>query len=254
MILAQDLRDQLAFALDAEDSDHYRDDTDYIPAINAAVKYLTMIVNSAYGQNKIGEEIFRELTYSGVFLTNNNSRVSLNVFPSEVWSILAIYVKPQTEEVFGVTAPDTSDTKKSYYLENLIHISSELDCKRLSLEEWARNKRNPLEHGYDGDQICDNLKLYAYLNPVNYRTGQGLNPVYRQDVEIRPKVENDQVTIFWAKKPEEITSITDTIDFPNSVFQILFDKALNYIAYKQGDQTNLYAVSSADIQQLITSL
>jgi hypothetical protein len=48
--------------------------------------------------------------------------------------------------------------------------------------------------------------------------------------------------------------MTDVIDFPNSVFQLLFDKALNYIAYKQGDQTNLYSVSSTDINQLLTTL
>ena len=32
---------------------------------------------------------------------------------------------------------------------------------------------------------------------------------------------------------------------------MLFDKALNYIAYKQGDQTNIYSVTNQDVQQLI---
>lgn len=252
MILVQDLRKELAFALDAEGSDHYRDEEDYIPAINAAMKWLTTVVNSAYGQNKIGEEIFRELTYSGVFLTNNNSRVSLNSFPSEVWSILAIYPNPEVEVDPDAPVPSTPDTKKSYYLSNLVHVSSELDCKRLSIEEWARNKRNPFEHGYDGDQICESLKLYAYLNPINYKLNGTLE--YLQDLEVRPKVVNDKITIFWVKKPDEVVSIDGVIDFPSSVFDLLFNKALNYIAYKQGDQTTLYGVSSADINQLLTSI
>lgn len=252
MILVQDLRNQLAFALDAEGSDHYRDDEDYIPAINAAMKWLTSLVNSAYGQNKIGEEIFRELSYSGVFRTNNNSRVSLNSFPSEVWSILAIYPKPKVEVNPLVPIPATPDNSLSYYLPNFIHVESELDCKRLTLEEWARNKRNPLEQGYDGDQACEELRMYAYLNPINYSTAGVSNSL--QYLEVRPKIVNDKITIFWAKKPDAVVSMTDVIDFPNSVFQLLFDKALNYIAYKQGDQTNLYSVSSADINQLLTTL
>jgi hypothetical protein len=86
MIQVQELRNQLAFALDAEGSDHYRDDLDYIPAINASVKWLTNVINSALGTDKFGEEFFRDLTYSGVFKTDNSSRVSLNVFPT--WSLV----------------------------------------------------------------------------------------------------------------------------------------------------------------------
>lgn len=249
MILVQDLRDQLLFALDAEGSDHYRDDLDIIPAINAATKWLTTLVNTAYGQNKISEEFFRELSYSGVFRTSDASRVSLNIFPSEVWTILAIYVKPTTENITGSPATSTPDDKQSYYLAEKLHLSSDLDCKRLSLEEWARNKKNPFEHGYDGSEICEELKIYAYLSPINYRLQTVMN-----EIEIRPSIANQEVTIFWAKKPDVVTTLADQIDFPNSTFQLLFDKALNYIAYKQGDQTSLYTVSSADIQQLLTAL
>lgn len=252
MISVQDLRDRLAFALDAEGSDHYTDLLDYIPAINLSVEWLTSLISSAYGENKIGEEFFRELTVSGVFLTNDSSRVSLNVFPSEVWSITAIYVNPVTEPISGIPAPLTPDVKQSYYLSNLLHKSSDLDCKRLSIEEWARNKKNPFEHGYDGNQICDDLKLYAYLNPITYNPSGAVQ--FKDEVEVRPSVVNNPITIFWVKRPDQVTAITDTINFPNSVFNMLFNKALNYISYKQGDQTNIYTVSTQDIQQLATSL
>ena len=241
MINALELRQQLAFALDAEGSDHYRDDLDYIPAINGAIRWLTAVISSAYGQDTFSEEFFRDLTSAGVFLTNNNSRVSLNVFPSEVWTILAVYAKPDVEVNTSLPVPVTPDPKQSYYLSNLIHISSINDCKRLNIEEWAVTKTNPLESGYDGNQLCDDLKLYAYLLNSNL-------------IEIRPSIANGKATIFWVKKPSTITTITDDIEFPSSVFQLLFDKALNYISYKQGDQTNLYSVSSQDIQQLLTLL
>jgi hypothetical protein len=252
MISTLELRNQIRFALDAENSDHYRDDLDIIPAINAAIKWLTSVVNSAYGQDKIGEEFFREISSSGVFRTSDTSRVSLTVFPSEVWSILAVYPKPVTRVIQGVPTPLTPDNTKSYYLPNKLHLSSQLSCKRLNLEEWATNYDNPFEAGYSGNQICDDLKLYAYLTPINYEVTSVLS--LTQELEVRPSTINSEITIFWAKKPTQITSLSDNITFPHSVFQLLFDKALNYIAYKQGDNTSIYTVTSTDIQQLITVL
>jgi hypothetical protein len=252
MFTALELRNQIRFALDAENSDHYRDDMDIIPSINAAIKWLTSVVNAAYGQNKLGEEFFRELSSSGVFLTSNTSRVSLSVFPNEVWSILGIYANPTTTQITGVPVPATPDNTRSYYLPNKLHLSSTDACKRLNIEEWATNYDNPFEAGYQGNQICDTLKLYAYLNPINY---QGFSTSYlTQEIEIRPTISLKEVTIFWAKKPDKIVSLSDEINFPESVFQLLFDKALNYIAYKQGDQTNIYGVTAQDIQQLLTVL
>lgn len=245
MIQALEIRNQLAFALDAEDSDHYRDDQDYIPAINAAMKWLTMVINGALSQNKLSEEFFREIAYSGVFKTTVNSRISLNVFPNEVWTILAIYPKPNTS---GSTIP-TPDTTLSYFMDGLLHIDSEKDCKRLTIEEWSRNKTNTMEAGYDGDLVCEALKRYAYLNPFNYSNTNIGN--HSKEIEIRPKLTNEFATVFWAKKPEVITDINDFVEFPNSCFTMLFDKALNYISFKQGDSTNLYSVTNADIQQLL---
>lgn len=250
MILAQDLRNQMAFALDAENSDHYLDDLDYIPAINASVKWLTNVVNAAYGQNKLGEEFFRDLAYSGVFQTTDTSRVSLNVFPNEVWTILGVYAKPKTSVIAGYPPVSTPDVTRSYFLSNIKHLSSLDSCKRLNVEEWALNASNPFEAGYDGDQICDDIKLYAYLSPFNYQ-GDNSGPI-SSEIEIRPSVINDKVTVFWAKKPSDVTSLSDNIEFPNSVFQLLFDKALNYIAYKQGDQTNIYGVTAQDIKELLS--
>jgi hypothetical protein len=75
-----------------------------------------------------------------------------------------------------------------------------------------------------------------------------------QELEIRPKLSNKKVSIFWVKKPDVITNINDNIGFPNSVFQLLFNKALFYISFKQGDGTTINSVSNADIQQLLDVL
>lgn len=252
MFTAQELRNQLAFALDAEYSDHYRDNEDYIPAINSSIKWLTNVVNMAMGQNKLGEEFFREISYSGVFQTDDISRISLTVFPSEVWTILAIYPLPITIKNKSVPTPVIDDLTYSYFRRDLIHRTAVNDCKRLNIEEWARNKDNPFEAGYEGDALCGDLVRYAYLNPLNHwNSNLGL---HSQEIEIRPLLQNKLATVFWAKKPSEIVTLADNIEFPNSVRQLLFDKALNYIAYKQGDQTNLYTVTNADIQLLLSNI
>lgn len=249
MIQAQDLRNQLAFALDAEGSDHYRDVEDYLPAMNAAVKWLTNVINSALGRDKLGEEFFRDLTYSGVFRTDDCSRVSLNVFPNDVWSVLSVFVEPTTRDIAGQVPPVITEDTDSYFMNNLLHKGSYKSCKRLSIEEWATSRPNPFEDGYDGDQICDDLKQYAYLNPINYEnTNSGTTA---NEIEVRPAIINDNITIFWVKKPATLVDITDQIEFPESVFQLLFNKALNYISYKQGDQTTIHSVTDRDIALLL---
>ena len=90
------------------------------------------------------------------------------------------------------------------------------------------------------------------MNPINYL--QTSSSYLTQELEVRPSAPNKEVTIFWAKKPSQIVTLNDEINFPNSVFQLLFDKSLNYIAYKQGDQTNLYGVTAQDINQLLNVL
>lgn len=250
MISALELRKQMAFALDAEGSDYYRDDLDYIPAINTAIKWLTSVVNLTLGEDKLGEEFFREIAYSGIFQTNFYSRVSLSVLPSEPWTILALYPLPTTSPT-GATPVDVP-TNMSGYRSDLLYVNSTQDCKRLTIEEWSRNKDNPFEAGYDGIAIAEPLKKYAYLAPYNH-LGTNIGQT-SQEIEIRPAIPNKLVAIFWVKKPQPIVTINDNIEFPSSVFNLLFDKALQYISMKQGDGTTISTATQQDMQLLMKVL
>ena len=250
-ILAQTLADQMRFALDAEGADHYNDTLDIIPAINASMKWLNNVMSLAFGQKKIGEEIFQDISTAGVFQTSKASRISFSVFPEPVWTILAIMPSPTTDTTGQIFTPPAS-TKNSAYRNDLYHIASEFDAKRLTIEEWTINRNNPFEAGYDGTVICDALKEYAYTAPANY-SPLGTNTIDRE-IEIRPALNQKLVTVFWAKKPTPITSLADFIEFPDTAFQTLFNKALQYISYKQGDQTTLNTVTNQDIQILLQSI
>lgn len=262
-IPAQDIAGRIRAALDAENSDHYRDDLDIIPAINAAQDWLVTIINSVFGNKKFGEEILCDLTQADVFQTTEDSRVSLNVFPETPWTILAVYPKPTTKSNLTPVATVQTNAKISIHKEELYHVSSDNSAKRLTIEEWATNKSNPFEPGYDGDQLCDELKEYAYLDPFDYQSypvvpGTGmpnlLNPLQQKEIEIRPALVNELVTIFYAKEPTKITALNQNVLFPVSALSLLTQRALGYISYKQGDGTNLYAVTQLDINNLLQSI
>jgi len=144
----------------------------------------------------------------------------------------------------------------SYYLSDYIHLTADYSAKRLTVEEWAINKNNPFEKGNTIiDSDCPELIEYAYLDAFNYyKEGGGFGlPIY-STIEIRPSVPNEKVTVFYVKKPIPAVATTDSIPFPDTVFPLIFNKALQYVAYKQGDQTTLYTVTAADIAQLIKTV
>lgn len=250
-IQVQDVVDRLRFALDAEGADHYDDTRDLIPAIQSSVNWLISVINATLGHKKLGEEIFRELKVGEVHYSSRDSRVSFNKFEFEPWTLLAVYPKAVTGTTDATGQTPAINQIESERRDDLYHISSEKSAKRLTIEEWATNKGNPFEAGFDGAVLCDDLIQYAYLDPFKYgQTVSGTN----SEIEIRPSVANENVTIFYAKKPTEISVVGDVIEFPDSVFMLIFNKALQYVSYKQGDGTTAFGVTSRDISLLIGSV
>lgn len=247
----QDIIDQMRFALDAEGQDYYDDNRDFIPSINASVRWLVNVINQAIGENKVSEEVLVDLSTVDVFYTSKNSRVSLNVFPSEVWTIIGVYPKPVVDDTGNAYTPPVSNINSAHRTDKYF-IESEYSCKRLNAEEWNENSDNPFEAGYKkADLNCPDVLDFAYVGPKNYGSnGSGLT----REIEIRPYIPEENVAVEYIRKHDKITLVTDDVEFPDTLFQMIFNRALKYIAYKQGDQTNLFAVTSEDIEQLINSV
>ena len=252
-ILVSDIIGRLNAALDAEGSDHYDNDRDFFPAINTGIEWLMSVVNATLGHKKLGEEIFRDLKRVEVHNASSNSRLSLRKFGFEPWTILAVYVKPTTAAVpSAATINPSSNLVESLRRTDRYHLSADYSAKRLTIEEWTTNKNNPFEAGYTGETLCDGLTQYAYLDPFNYNHINGGSA--RGEIEVRPNVANEYVTIFYARKPELVNATGDEILLPSSVMPIIVNKALQYIAYKQGDGTNIYNVTSQDISLLLRTV
>jgi hypothetical protein len=251
-ILAQDIADEMRAALDAEGADYYDDVLDIIPAINNAVRWVESVINKTLGQKKPGEEILRDITIASVFRTSQDSRLSLNNFPFEVWTILSVEPLPITGNT-GAAVPAMPNDKQSYSRPDLYHVKSTKSSKRLTGEEWTISvNENPFAPGYDGGAICDDIKEYAYLNPVTY--GPSNTVVIASEIEISPVLNKQLVTVFYAKKPTAIVALTGNIEFPSTIFQLLLSKSLQFISIKQGDGTNLWTVSQNDVNVLLQSI
>jgi len=285
---AQSVRDRMArIGLDAEGSDHYRDDIDFIPAINSSIRWMVNVVNQVLAKKKMSPEIFRELTFAKVWQTNSFSRFSFSSkdLNQKLWTVIAIIPKPKVyvpqfspgdlatysatfrnavlalgDQEFNngpiiTYHPQTAGTitsPDSLFRPDLVHLEGDDSAYRLTHEEWTVNKNNPFRPG-NTKQLCNGR--YAYLDPTDYNsiTG-GYQTADGYEFEIRPSLKRQLVTMIYVKVPSDVVLNTDMVEFPDTFFEMIVSKALQFISYKQGDQTNLYAVTSRDIGTLLQSI
>lgn len=274
--------------LDAEGTDHYRDDIDIIPAINSAITWLTSVIEIAYGGKKFSEELTRELRKTRIWQTNNFSRFRFNTTENGhgLWTVLAIYPQPcvyipefDTQYLAGFSAsyraaisanagqefcnkpittvePTTGALLQPYdslLRPEMSFVSAEYACKRLTDDEFVRNRKNPFEAGNDIVD-CQDLIQYAYLNMTDYNSiPNGYVTVPTHEFEVRPLIKKQLVAMTYIATPAAVTALTDSVEFPTSMFDMIVAKALQYVSYKQGDGTNLASVTQRDIQTLLTA-
>ena len=239
--------------LDAEGSDFYTDARDYIPAINSALTWSISLIDFAYAANKISEEVFSELSFTDVFETSRFSRLRI---PDDVWTILAVIPKPKVINTINAAVNPVPSVHISIYQSlkrtDLLYMNSESSsATRLTVEQWENNRKNPME---SGNIIVgtDGLVTYAYLSPQDYNNPVPYNNY--KEIEIRPGIVENYVALRYAKNHPPISAIADSILLPNKMFDILYEKALQYIVRKQADNTTIDQVAERDINKLTQML
>ena len=247
MINTQAVVDRMKSVLDAEGSDRYLFDQDFKPAINSAIDWLVAVFNSAFSDKKLSEEDLRELVKTSVWQANSFSRIHFDeaALGYKIWSILGIFPEPT---VYPATQPQPIlSAAESLHISNLTYIDSQHSAKRLTIEEWNENRKNVFSAG--NETLANGLKSYAYLGHGNYSSSQ--YNAGGEEIQIRPSVAGQFVGVTVLKSPDKVSSVSDNIEFPETVFDLLFQKALNYISYKQGDNTNLFSVTAQDVSTLV---
>lgn len=256
-ILASVIIDRLKAALDAEGSDYYTTDRDYLPAIRYAQEELVRLAGEKQGSNKFVEEALRELRYVRVFQTNNYSRIqipqTITMNGSATYKIFALDgVLPfplTTPVVFPVTP---ADPFVSSMRTDCAFVSCSWDCKRLNAEEWSEKAQNPFLAGY-------NLPItqYAYLEMWNYSidSPDDDNPIYPYDynreIEISPLMQYKLCGLRFIINDIPVAADSDSCHFPLSVLNLILEFALLFIAVKQGDNTNVWNTSRQSLMDMI---
>jgi hypothetical protein len=253
MILAQEVINRCNFKLDAEGSQRYLWNEDFMPGINTAVDWIIDVVNTTMSDKKFSEEIFRELTKVKVFRASRFSRFSFDEVSigERLWTVLNIYAEPV---VYPAIAPPSTILDESTYMPTLSFISSQHSCARLTSEEWSAKDKNFFMEGSTFMQDCHQLKVYAYLNPANYSGGYSPSANARYEFEISPTVAGQFVAIRYVKTPTQLSgnlTPTTSIELPSSMINLVVNKTLNEIAMKQNNGSTLYQVSTKEVRDLV---
>lgn len=257
-ILVTDLIARIrANGLDAQpDTDYYDDVKEIVPAIDSAQKWLVSIIDKIRSNNKDTDEVIRELTQTKVYTTSVLSRL---IFDDTIWTIDAVVPLPVTASN-GTTPPITpTDNYKSYENTDLMFVSSWYSAARKTIEESNENRNNPFSPGFSPPNIDltllvegSNLNIdFMYVSSYGYNNPSTSTGSY---IEIQPYLSRKKVALFLVMRPAAITATNQSLQFPTSMFNIVYEKALQFLSYSQGDQTTIWQVTEEDVKKLLASI
>lgn len=252
MIAVQKIIDKALAYLDATGSQRYTFDLDFKPNLNSALEIVVTMLNEAFGEKKLVPECLRDLTKVKIWQTNAYSRFSYSDaqvgYP--LWTVLAIYPKPIVNK--GVGPIPVSDPSESKFRSDISFVSSNYDCKRLTFEEWNVNRENTFMPG--NVIIKGSLIDYAYLDMADYSSSSYAGNPGQREITIRPDVSKELVAMAFLKYPNQVNLITDSIEFPETMTDLITRIMLQCAAVKQGDKTTLYGTSSQMMNMMLSAL
>ena len=250
MITASDLIVKMVAVLDAEGSQRYSFERDYKPAINYAIDYYVSVFNTVFGMKKLSEENLRELSRTRVWQTSKYSRIHFDPtdIGNEVWSILVVAPEPTLDpEIDPILNPDPT-CSLFVPTDTTIFVRSKYSAARQTAEEWNESDDNIFMPG--NETLQNKFKKYAYKNFTHTKPGNAVADII-EEIEVRPYLEEKFVAVTYLAYPGEIAAETDVILYPKTMKNLLIDKALQFVSFKQGDGTNLFSVMEKDIQGLV---
>ena len=243
--------------LDAQpNTDYYDDLEDLVPAIDSSVKWIVSVINKARSENKSTDEVLRELTQARIYRTNDQSRIN---FDSAIWTIDAVAPLPET--IANTTNPPTPTTSgfQSLYRSDLSFVRSYYSAFRKTIEESNQNRMNPFSPGFMPEHLTQadltvgsNLNItFCYVPSYDYIYPTVAAGSY---IEILPEIPQKLCAVFLVKNHPAVTATADTILFPVSIFNMVYETALQFVSYSQGDDTTIWGVTNNDVALLVKSI
>lgn len=248
-ILVTKITAQMRAKIDAEGSERYLFDQDFKPAINSAIDSIVTALNQAFAANKMTPESLRELTKVKVWQASKYSRISYK--ESEVgfplWTIFGVYPNPLVNKK-NMSVGGT-ELSTSTYLKDVSYLSSDQSAKRLTLEEWNENAKNIFVAG--NTILKGELSEAAYLDFADYSSESYTGSNGQAEIEVRPSIANGLCAIAFLKYPTRVVLESDSIEFPQSLTELIVDTALEMISVKENGGS-LFQISESFVSRLIT--
>lgn len=252
-ILVQTIINQCNSLLDSEGSERYTFTEDFLPAITAANQYVISIFNAAFAKNKLSPENLKELAYMRCWQTSLYSRFAFDstIVGHNLWTILAIHpkitciVKNVTWPVGTFVLPPA--TVESVYRSDISFRDSNYSAKRVTAEEWSKRNINPFVAG-SSLITCPELITYAYSDFSDYVGGYNLTN-NKFEIEVSPDINGELVAMRYLRLPTAPTVITDSLDFPPALTNMIVQLVMRFIGIKQsGIET--YNIADKEIDEL----
>lgn len=236
--------------LDDEGSQRYLDQQDILPAINGSLRRFNALVGGVFAENKGGEEMFREITMTRVFLTNTFGGFILSEgqLGHPVWSIVAIY--PEALVSPEMQPPPMPNPSGSRWMSELaMRDPGDKHCRRITLEQVAQTKRNRFMQG--NEKLAAGPRRSWSYAIVGDRSATGWVPG-NMEVQLYPQSIAGRrfVGVSYLRGVSPITNLAQSIPYPSSAFQMLRDLALNEISIKQG-AVPLFNVTVSEVRNLL---
>lgn len=249
-ILADDIREAMRAVVDDEGTQRYLPDQDIIPGINAAGRRFRALVGAVFAQNKGGEELFSEITFTRVFQTNAAGGFILSEaqLGHKVWSVVAIYPEAGIEPSPSVDPVPTTAT--SLYRPDLyMRHPGDFPCRRITMEQIAQTRQSRSLPGNER-LAAGPRRSWAYAI-VGDRSSSTWLPGDKELILAPESIAGSRlIAVAYLRGVDPITTLADTLPYPDSAFQMIRDLALNEISLKQGAQP-LYNVTIAEVRTLL---
>lgn len=234
MITASDIFNRVKSLLDDDDSGRYTEADDFVPALNAAVEYLTMVFNAGFEQKKIFPEILSELSRTAILAiegTGTTRRIDITTLHPSIWTIFGVDPNPS---VGG--SPEVLVESRDRW------------AAKLTLEEWNDKSEDPFSPG-TSQVIPGTFVKTAYIGPGRYIDSTHVHLFIRPGYAIDDAA---KAAIWYLAHPETVTSGSSTLSFPTTIINFLVQKTMYYMAYQHGPESKYLPVTEKELMGLIS--
>lgn len=236
-VQASTIFSQVRSILDDDESIRYTESKDLVPAINAAIDYITAVFSAAFEQKKLQPFMLSELTAVWIYtpvVTGGTAKIDLDSYSSHVFN----------DEVWAIVGVDPNPTVSG--TPEVLSESHDRFADRVTLEKFNYSSEDPFVPGY-ADVPTDFARV-CYTGPGSYFNDG------KPYILLRPgslfSDSGSRVGVWVLLRHTQVSSSTSELYLPVTVHQLIVQKMVQFITF-QSDDERLYKITDKEVKELI---